>query len=237
MHLDLSQEEVTTLEQRTEGWIAGLQLAAIAIQSILKGTQPFRFDRPELASFIQAFGGSHRHVVDYLTGEVLQRQPADVQAFLLQTSILERLSVSLCDEVLESSGLSGNARIPGTCQPIPRSPGYRTALVSLSLSVGRNAAGPPEGREHPELIQQIHRRASAWFEQQGFPSEAITHALRSGDTERAAGLLEPLAKSMVLRGESSALLNWLDKLPPEIIASRPELIIVESLGLDHQWPT
>ena len=224
LQLDLTPDEVTTLERRTEGWIAGLQLAGIAIQSI---SHTANNNRSDITGFIQAFGGSHRHVVDYLTGEVLQRQSEDVQTFLMGTSILERLSVSLCDEVLESTG--SQARLEYL---------ERANLFLIPLDSDRHwhryhalwaeVLQTRLQREHLELIQSLHQRASIWFERHGFLPEAITHAIKSEDSERAATLLEPQAKAMVLRGEASPLLNWLDQLPPEVVASRPELILSQA---------
>ncbi len=224
LQLDLTPDEVTTLERRTEGWIAGLQLAGIAIKSISRGTKN---DRSDITGFIQAFGGSHRHVVDYLTGEVLQRQPENIQTFLMGTSILERLSVSLCDEVLESTGSQA-------CLEYLE----RANLFIIPLDSDRHwhryhalwaeVLQARLQREHPELIHALHQRASIWFERCGFLPEAITHALESKNSERAATLLEPQAKAMVLRGEASPLLNWLNKLPPEVIDSRPELIFSQA---------
>ncbi|MGB8213445.1 MAG: LuxR C-terminal-related transcriptional regulator [Anaerolineales bacterium] len=224
MQLDLSPEEVLTLERRTEGWVAGLQLAAIAMQSILKGTSPSGSSRPELDGFIQAFGGSHRHVLDYLSGEVLQRQPADIQTFLLQTAPLERLSASLCDEVLEY------AASQATLEYLEQANLFLVPLDTQRTWYRYHALWAEVlqtrlQRDYPELVQRLHRRASAWFERHGFPAEAIAHALQAGQGERAAGLLEPVAEAMVLRGESSALLNWLDRLPSETINHHPELIV------------
>ena len=207
LQLDLTPDEVTTLEKRTEGWIAGLQLAGIAIQSI---SNTAKNNRSDITGFIQAFGGSHRHVVDYLTGEVLQRQSEDIQTFLMGTSILERLSVSLCDEVL------GNTGSQACLEYLERANLFLIPLDSdrhwhRYHALWAEVLQARLQREHPERVETLHRRASIWFERNGFLPEAITHALQSGDTGRAVALLEPQAKTMVLRGEASALLNWLEK--------------------------
>ncbi len=227
MHLELSPEEVAVLERRTEGWIAGLQLAAIALQSILKGSPASQADHPQLASFIRAFGGSHRHVLDYLSSEVLQRQPTEIQAFLLETSPLERLSAPLCDEILQSTGsqamLETLERLNLFLIPLDAERRwYRYHALWADVLQTRLQ------RDHPEQISRLHGRASAWFEQHGFTVEAVTHALQAGEADRAANLLEPAAKAMVMRGESSLLLYWLDKLPPEAIDRRPELIFAKA---------
>ena len=224
MHLNLSMEQVTALEQRTEGWIAGLQLAAIALQSILQASSS---DKPQLAGFIQAFGGSHRHVLDYLTSEVLQRQPAQVQAFLMESSLLERLSAPLCDEVLQRSG--SRAMLESLeCLNLFLIPldterhWYRYHTLWAEFLQARLH------REHPEMLPVLHQRASGWFEKQGFLAEAIAHALSAGQVERAANLLEPTSQAMASRGEGSLLLHWLEQLPPATLSSRPQLIIAKA---------
>jgi LuxR family maltose regulon positive regulatory protein len=224
MQLALLPGEITTLERRTEGWIAGLQLAAIALQSIVKGAPLSKLNRPELANFIQAFAGSHRHVMDYLTAEVLQRQPSEVQTFLLQTSHLERLSASLCDEVLQTTGAQS------TLDYLERS---NLFIVPLDAerhwyryhSLWAEVLHKHLQTDHQELVLVLHQRASYWFEKHEFLAEAIAHALQASDPERAASLLETTAKVMVLRGESGTLLTWLDKLPSETFSGHPELII------------
>ena len=230
MQLKLSLDEISILERRTEGWIAGLQLAAIALQTIQKGSRIQAPNRTELANFIQAFGGSHRHVVDYLASEVLQRLPAEVQDFLLQTSLLERLCADLCDEVLEMKGsqtlLEYLERANLFIIPLDTErQWYRYHSLWMEMLQDRLQ------RKHPELVQRLHQRASDWFERHEFAGEAISHALQAGSVERAAGLLELIAQAMVMRGESSALLNWLGKLPGETISAHPELIISKAWAL------
>jgi LuxR family maltose regulon positive regulatory protein len=219
MGLDLSPDEIAMLKQRTEGWIAGLQLAAIALRSTR---------RPDADGFVETFSGTHRHVVDYFTSEVLQRQEPDVQAFLLQTCILERLTASLCDQVRGDIGSS---------QPMLE---YleRSNLFLLPLDAERcwyryhslwaDVLRARLLHEQPEQSPLLHQRASVWFEQHGFLAEAFSHALQAGEAERAASLLEPAARAMVLRGESSTLLSWLEKLDPAIVDSRPDLLIAQA---------
>ena len=227
MRLRLSPDEISRLEQRTEGWIAGLQLAAVALQFIQHAAAP---DRNDTASFIQAFGGGHRHVADYLTDEVLQRQPEDVQSFLLQTSILERLTASLCNEVTDKrdsqSMLETLERANLFLVPLDAErQWYRYHPLWAEMLRTRLK------REHPETVPNLHRRASAWFELHDVLAEAFSHALEAGDSERAASLIEPSAKSIVMRGESSTLLSWLEKLSPAIINRHPGLAIAQAWAL------
>ena len=227
MHLDLSTAQITALEQRTEGWIAGLQLAAIAMHSILQSSPPTSSLHPQLTGFIQAFGGSHRHVLDYLVSEVLQRQPSEVQSFLTESSILERLSAPLCNEVLQRSGSQAMLETLESANLflIPLDPVRRWyryhALWAEVLQTRQNT-------EIPQKLLELHQRASDWFERHGFLSEAITHALSAGLAGRAADLLAPAASAMVLRGEGSLLLHWLEQLPPQVMHNRPPLVIAKA---------
>ncbi len=226
MRLSLRPEEVQALEQRTEGWAAGLQLAGLALQASRPPAPPGA-PPPDLTAFVQAFGGSHRHVADYLTSEVLQHQPAPLYAFLLQTSILGRLSAELCAAVI------GAAEAQATLEHLERANlfvvpldgdrrWYRYHTLWAEVLQARLL------REQPEASLALHRRASAWFEQHGFWAEAVTHALQGGDVQRAAELMGPAARPMVMRGESNLLLGWLEKLPPDLIASRADLVIAQA---------
>ncbi|MGD8244691.1 MAG: NACHT domain-containing protein, partial [Anaerolineae bacterium] len=202
MGLDLSAKEIAALEARTEGWIAGLQLAAISMRG-----------REDTASLIQSFTGSHRFVLDYLVEEVLQLQSARVQTFLLQTAILDRLSGPLCDAVrfgfaetpCSSEGTA--VRLSGAESPTSQDNGQsilemldRANLFIVSLDDERRwyryhhlFADLLRKRLHltqPERLPILHRRASEWYEQERFVNEAIEHALRGGHFERAADLIE-----------------------------------------------
>ncbi|HVM72394.1 MAG TPA: AAA family ATPase, partial [Anaerolineales bacterium] len=224
MHLELSPEQVAALEQRTEGWIAGLQLAAIAMQAIRRDDPS---GGPQLAGFIQDFRGSHRHIFDYLGAEVLARQPEQVQAFLLQSSLLERLSAPLCEAVLETGGcqamLETLERLNLFLIPLDSERHwYRYhALWAEMLQAGLV-------RQHPERLAGLHRRASEWFEAHGYLSEAITHALQAGQVGRAADLIEPAAKGLVLQGQGRLLLGWLEQVPPATLLERPALAIARA---------
>jgi len=227
MHLELSSQQVALLERRTEGWIAGLQLAAIAMQSIRQASPIPSAGHPQMDSFIEAFGGSHRHVLDYLSSEVLQRLSPELQDFLVQSSVLERLSAPLCNEVLERTGsqamLETLERLNLFLVPLDAERRwYRYHALWAEVLQTRLLS------QHQELIPGLQQRAANWFEKHGFLAEAIPHAIRAGEPQRAAGWIEPLARAMVLRGEGSLLLHWLDQLPAAIVDERPQLVIAKA---------
>lgn len=219
MGLHLSTDEIAALEAHTEGWIAGLQLAALSMHG-----------RSDTASFIQAFTGSHRFVLDYLVEEVLERQPERVRSFLLHTAPLDRLSGPLCDAVTELEDSSGMLDIL-----------ERSNLFVVPLDDTRQwyryhhlFAEVLHLRlieEHPERVPALHRRASAWYEQHGLPFEAIRHAFAAGDSERAAGLVELAARSMLMSSQAETFLGWLKSLPDELVRTRPVLSAYYAVAL------
>jgi len=211
MGLSLSQEDIAALESRTEGWIAGLQLAALSMQ-----------DRQDKAGFILSFTGSHRFVLDYLVEEVLQQQPDPVRHFLLQTSILERLCGPLCNAITEQD--DGKAMLEnlerGNLFVIPlddQRQWYR--YHHLFAEVLRTYLD----ETYPDRTPLLHYRASLWYEQHELPAEAIRHALAAKDYHRAAGLIETVWLAMDLSYQSAAWLSWAKRLPEEVIRSRPVL--------------
>jgi len=219
MSLQLSAEDIAALEARTEGWITGLQLAALALQGSLsmQGT-------PDTSRFIQSFTGSHRFVLDYLVEEVLRRQPEHIRSFLLQTSILERLSGPLCDAV------TGQKDGRGTLETLERDnlfivplddqrQWYRYHHLFTEVLLAHTL------EEQPDQIPLLHRRASAWYEQNNLPAEAIRHALAARDFERAAGLIEKAYPAMDATFQHTAWLGWVRKLPDEIVCVRPVLSV------------
>ncbi len=217
MSLNLSVEEVTALESRTEGWIAGLQMAALALHEIL--STPGRMDT---ASFIRAFTGSHRFVLDYLVEEVLQRQPEPVRSFLLQTSILDRLCGPLCDAVTGREGSKEmlEALEQGNLFVIPlddQRQWYRYHHLFADVLQAHLWEDLP--RQSPTL----HRRASEWYEQNDYPPDAIRHALAAEDFERAAGLIELAWPAMDISYQSATWLGWVKALPDELVRTRPVL--------------
>jgi LuxR family maltose regulon positive regulatory protein len=213
MGLALTARDVAALEERTEGWIAALQLAALSMQG-----------RPDAASFITGFAGDDRYVVDYLAEEVLQRQPDDVATFLLQTSVLTRLTGPLCDAVTGGDG--GAAMLEtldrGNLFLVPldeRRRWYRYHHLFADVLRARLLD------EQPAAVPVLHRRASDWFERHGDRSEAVHHALAAGDSGRAADLVE-LAIPALRQGRHEATLrSWLEALPDEVVRARPVLSV------------
>jgi LuxR family maltose regulon positive regulatory protein len=212
MGLDLTTADVVALEGRTEGWIAALQLAALSIQG-----------RDDVTGFIEGFAGDDRYIVDYLTGEVLQRQPDDVRSFLLQTSILSRLNGSLCDAVTGQDG--GRAMLEaldrGNLFLVPlddRRHWYRYHHLFADMLRARQL-------DEPDRVPEIHRRASDWYEQHGDRSEAIRHAMAAEDFERAADLVELAIPAMRQARQDATLRRWFEALPDDLFPVRPVLSI------------
>src|SRR6185437_765404 len=213
MGLALTVADVAALEGRTEGWIAALQLAALSMQG-----------REDVTAFIDGFAGDDRYIVDFLAEEVLQRQPEHVQHFLLQTSILDRLSGPLCDAVTGQDG--GKAKLTaleqGNLFLIPlddRRQWYRYHQLFADVLHARLRD------EQPDDVPELHRRASGWYEQNGEPSEAIRHALAAGDFGRAADLIELAIPAMRRNRQEAAVLGWLERLPDEVVRVRPVLSV------------
>ncbi|MBA4117142.1 MAG: tetratricopeptide repeat protein, partial [Rubrobacter sp.] len=218
MGLSLSAEDIAALEDRTEGWIAGLQLAALSMRG-----------REDVTGFIRAFAGDNRYVVDYLVEEVLQRQPERVRSFLLQTSILERLSGPLCDAVTGQEGSNAllEALERGNLFVVPlddRRHWFRYHHLFADVLRARLM------EEQPDRLTTLHRRASEWYERNGSPTDAIRHALAAEDFERAAGLVE-LAALEMLGSSQETLYRWLMALPDEVVRARPVLSVYYAFAL------
>ncbi len=221
MGLRLPAEDVAALEARTEGWIVGLQMAALAMQG--QGTE-------RIASFVAAFAGSHRYILDYLTDEVLLQQPESVQTFLLQTAILDRLTAPLCDAVTErSDGQTMLERLEAAnlfIVPLDdERRWYRYHHLFANLLRRRLS------RTQPDLLPALHLQASDWYEKTGLVGEAVSHALAAEDVERAARLVEGRALAMIFLGELTTLVGLLDALPDEVVRSRPWLCIAHAWAL------
>lgn len=211
MGLALTAEHVAALGARTEGWIAALQLAALSMQG-----------RDDVAGFIAGFAGDDRFIVDYLVEEVLQRQSDDVRTFLLQTSILSRLSGALCDAVTGSDDgrdvLEALERANLFLVPLDdRRHWYRFHHLFADVLQARLRD------ERPETVAVLHRRAAAWFERDGDRSEAIEHALAAGDHQHAADLLERAIPALAQGRQEVTLRRWMESLPVELFRSRPVL--------------
>ncbi|MEM8804561.1 MAG: LuxR C-terminal-related transcriptional regulator [Cyanobacteria bacterium P01_G01_bin.38] len=219
MGLEISAGEVAALEKRTEGWIAGLQLAALSMQG-----------REDLPGFIAAFSGDDRYVVDYLLEEVLQRQPDRVRRFLLQTAVLDRLNGSLCNAVTDQTG--GQEMLEtlerGNLFIIPldnKRQWYRYHHLFADVLQAHALM------EWPEHLPRLHGRASAWYEQNDLFSEAIRHALSAQDFERAAGLIEQMWPTMRRRQQEPTVLGWIKAIPDAILRNRPVLSVAYALVL------
>ena len=219
MGLDLSAADVMALEEITEGWIAGLQLAALSMR-----------EREVVSDFIGSFSGSHRNVLDFLAEEVLERQDEDIREFLLQTSILDGLTGPLCD------ALTGRSDGQETLEKLERDNLFLVALDEerrwyryhpLFAGFLRERLG----RERPESVVELHVKASEWNERNGGLSTATEHALSAGDYERAARLIEHGIGQTWYRGEVATLLGWLGRLPREEMRRRPLLLIWYAAGL------
>jgi LuxR family maltose regulon positive regulatory protein len=221
MGLALSADDVTRLEQRTEGWIAGLQLAALAIQ-----TPHSAQGAEDITGFIAAFTGSHYYVADYLVAEVLSRQPERVRSFLLQTSILSRMTGDLCDRLIGFSDSQAMLRQLETANlflvPLDEERHwyrYHHLFADVLHTQLRQA--------YPDQLPELHTRAAAWYEENGFVSEAISHALAAGDQLHAAQLIENNALAMLMRGEAVTVLNWITSVA-SVVRERPWLAIHKS---------
>lgn len=223
MNLKLSAEDVSALENRTEGWIAGLQLAAISMQG-----------HQDASSFIKSFTGSHRFVLDYLIEEVFQQQPENIQTFLLSTAILDRMCGPLCDAILPDSNASGQEMLGYIEQAnlfiIPLDNDrqwYRyhhlfAELLRQRLHQSLITAGDQEAK-----LNDLHLRASKWYENNGLEVEAFQHAAAAHDIDQAVHLIES-KKGMPLyfRGAAAPVLNWLKSLHPEVLDSKPNLWVM-----------
>jgi LuxR family maltose regulon positive regulatory protein len=214
MGLTLSVEDIASLETRTEGWIAGLQLAAISMHG-----------QKDASGFIQAFTGSHRYILDYLLEEVLQRQPTEVQNFLLRTSILERMCGPLCDAVLGTQTASGQETLTYL---------ERANLFIVSLDDERywyryhHLFGDLLRKRlkqsfTSEGINNLQIHASEWYEINGLILEAFKHAVAANDVERANRLMEDKKMPLHLPGVPSIILNWLESLPTNVLDANPAL--------------
>ncbi len=219
MSLNLSAEDISALEIRTEGWIAGLQLAAISLQG-----------HKDATSFIQSFTGNHHFVMDYLVEEVLQQQPEKVQTFLLGTAILDQMCGPLCEAVLLAPPASGQETLEYLEQAnlfiIPldderRWYRYHHLFADLLRQRLRQSAASLTGNE--EGVAGLHKRASVWYEDNGLEVKAFLHAAAANDVERAERLIEGKGMPLHFRGAVTPVLNWLASLPAPVLDAWPSL--------------
>ena len=217
MGLKLSAEEVTAIEMRTEGWIAGLQIAALSMQG-----------HDDISRFIHAFSGSHRHILGYLADEALDQRPKGTLNFLLQTSILDRLCGPLCEAV---TGKPGGQEILESLDhanlfitPLDdEGKWYRYHHLFAEVLQARLR------QNHPELPVELHKRASEWYEGHELIAEAVQHAFAAGELDRASRLIGQQRWALLGRGEANTLHRWLDELPVELLREHP------GLSLAYAW--
>jgi LuxR family maltose regulon positive regulatory protein len=213
---DLPGTAVAALTARTEGWAAGLQLAGLSLRG-----------QADTAGFVAAFSGSHRYVLDYLTGEVLERQNPQVREFLLETSVLERLSGELCDAVTGRAGsqamLQDIERAGLFLVPLDEVRGWwRYHRLFADLLRARLQA------EQPGRVPALHRAAATWSEEHDLADDAVRHALAAGDTAWAARLVERHVEELLGRSEGVTLRRWLSALPAESVRARPRLCLAQA---------
>ncbi len=223
MGLTLSKEDIASLEIRTEGWIAGLQLAALALQGTISSQ-----GQADISKLIQSFTGTNRLVLDYLIEEVLSQQSEDIQTFLLQTALLERLNSSLCNT------LTGSGNSQAILEMLDRANLFIVPLDNerrwyryhhLFADLLRQRLSHIQ----PEQVDTLHQRASEWYEQHGFMDDAIEHVLVIEDFDRAAYLIDQHADTLWQHGEHRKLPRLLDKVPIELIYFKPQLCVF------HAW--
>jgi LuxR family maltose regulon positive regulatory protein len=237
--LDLTAADVAVLNERAEGWVAGLQLAAISLEGL-----------EDKAAFIRAFSGDDRNVLDYLTEEILARQAPAIQDFLLRTSILERMSAELCEAVLGNGDLRLEIRewrlenrndqsqisnlyslsSQSTLESLERANLFLIPLDNRRewFRYHRLFADLLQARlrrQDPAALPDLHRRAARWLAANGLPLEAFRHAIAAGDLDLAAGIVGDQLESLMTRGEAATLAGWLEAFPPEYILGRAELCL------------
>jgi LuxR family transcriptional regulator, maltose regulon positive regulatory protein len=228
--LGLADDIVSVLAARTEGWAAGLRLAALSLRG-----------QPDAARFVADFGGSNRYVLDYLTEEVLDQQPDDVRAFLLETSVLESLSGELCDAV---TGRSGSQQLLERIErdglfliPLDEVRGWWryhhlfADLLRARLVAERPArAAGPHGAVSLHSAVSLHGAAATWYEKHGLADDAIRHALAAGDTDEAARLIERHFDAAYMTGERATIQRWLSAVPASLTAARPRLRLAHTFA-------
>ena len=215
---DLPAAAVAALAARTEGWVAGLQLAALSLRG-----------RADPAGFVAAFGGSHRYVLDYLAEEVLDRQREELRTFLLETSLLERLCGGLCDAV------TGRTDSQAMLEEVERA---NLFLVPLDEVRGwwryhhlfADLLRARLQQQRPGRVAGLHWAAAAWCEEHGLADDAVRHALAAGDTAWAARLVERHVEELLGRSEGATLRRWLSALPAESVRDRPRLCLAQAYG-------
>ena len=215
----LTATQIRALEVRTEGWGAGLQLAALSMRTLTGAS-----------AFIDTFSGGQEHIADYLTDEVIAQQPETVVSFLLQTSILERLTAPLCEVV------TGQPQAQAMLETLMEANLFLVPLDQQQEWFRYHTLFSDLLRKrlftfHREQVGELHRRASRWYQEHGFASQAIDHALAEGDFDRAGTLVEDVAEDSLARGETVTLLRWLEALPPASKDAHLRLWVFHGLAL------
>lgn len=217
MKIDITTEDIKALAERTEGWAVGLQMAAISLQG-----------SPDRKQFIHTFSGSHRYILDYLIQEVLDRQPVYVRDFLMKTSILERFCGDLCESVVGE-----------TTEPVFQTLDYldRSNLFLIPLDeehrwyryhhLFADLLATQLQRYQPQIVSELHSRASLWFEKQGLVDSSIEHALSAKDVDRFSYLVEKDAQRLAYQVEFSRMQRWIDQLPREIVLTKAWIAITQ----------
>ena len=245
--LPLLVEQIQELDTRTEGWGAGLQLAALSLQGLAA---------PDIAHFIEEFTGSHHDVFDYLAEEVLQQQSPEIHRFLLHTAILSRLCGPLCDAVLDDETVKQESRLPLEAVEGQATPAFASGREVLDYLERANLFLVPLDNErrwhryhhlfaellrtrlertYPDKVKELHRRASSWYAQQGLLGEAVQHALAAGAFAQAGNLIERIGLKLFSIGLMQHTLNqWLAALPGEFVRTRPKLGLIQARLLLHQ---
>jgi LuxR family maltose regulon positive regulatory protein len=210
----LTPAHLTALYQRTEGWAAGLHLAALAVQR-----------QPDPQQALALFSGQHRFVLDYVLDEVIRYLPPHLAAFLGQTAILSHMCAPLCDAVTQRSDSQRLLRELEQAH-LFLEPLDATHYWYRCPTLFAEALRSQFQAMHPEQMAELHLRASTWYIQHGFPDEAIRHALAGGAGEHAAHLIEQTFLVPLMRGDGPQVLGWLQRLPAEVVAARPRLWLV-----------
>lgn len=226
MGIDLTAEEISLLEERTEGWVAGIQMVALALRN-----------RKDPAPFVQSFVQADRYVMDYLIDEVLDQQPKSIQQFLIRTSVLDRMCSSLCDALLDGQ-LAGESTSQELLDSLEQSNLFIVPLDGqhnwyryhhLFAELLRHRLR----RSLLALLPQLHGRASIWYEENDLLIEAMRHALAGEDIDRVIALLEKNVLGIAYAGELGTLLAWMRSLPAGVVRSRPLLCVAYGWAYAH----
>jgi LuxR family transcriptional regulator, maltose regulon positive regulatory protein len=214
---ELPEAAVAALADRTEGWVAGLQLAALSLRG-----------HPDTDAFVEGFSGRHRYVLDYLAEEVLERQPEPVRGFVLESSVLERLSGPLC------AAVTGRGDSQALLEQVERANLFLLPLDEVRgwwrfHQLFADLLRARLQQQQPGRVAELHRAAAAWCEAHGLVDDAIGHALAAGDTTWAARLIERHFDALLRRNEDATLQRWLQGLPAEVVRSRPRLCLAQAL--------